>query len=141
MFPFLSALHLPLYGSSKSPNWYTIGFFYVFSDWSKIYHFVLEIQNTERRALVLVSKVLQSLGNNVAFGEKEDYMFLLNDHLVPHRVLINAFIDDLLSASCHISTPLKKSPAYYKSAELLQQKLLLLQNAILAQMKESVSEL
>eukprot|EP00010_Vexillifera_abyssalis_P000414 CAMPEP_0201552948 /NCGR_PEP_ID=MMETSP0173_2-20130828/19356_1 /ASSEMBLY_ACC=CAM_ASM_000268 /TAXON_ID=218659 /ORGANISM="Vexillifera sp., Strain DIVA3 564/2" /LENGTH=646 /DNA_ID=CAMNT_0047963539 /DNA_START=102 /DNA_END=2039 /DNA_ORIENTATION=- len=48
-----------------------------------------------RRALVLVSKTLQTLSNGVEFGKKEEFMMCMNEFIVSQRDAFNQFIDDI----------------------------------------------
>ena len=49
-----------------------------------------------RRNLVLISKCLQALSNNVAFGGKEQYMVPMNAFLEANRPRIRAYFDRLV---------------------------------------------
>ncbi|TPX48503.1 hypothetical protein SeLEV6574_g01999 [Synchytrium endobioticum] len=58
------------------------------------------IQSKElRRGLVLVTKVIQNLANNVLFGAKESYMVPLNELLKENVGLVNSFLKDIATSS------------------------------------------
>lgn len=63
------------------------------------------IDSAARRALVLVSKILQSLTNGVPFGEKEAYMVPLNSFIEQHIARIQEFFDKLTTLEDHEVTP------------------------------------
>jgi len=48
-----------------------------------------------RRALVLVSKLLQNLANGKLFGSKEAYMVPMQEFIINHQDEINLFFDEL----------------------------------------------
>jgi neurofibromin 1 len=48
-----------------------------------------------RRALLLVTKVIQNLANNVLFGAKEPYMIVLNDFLNDNIVKVTTFLEEI----------------------------------------------
>lgn len=48
-----------------------------------------------RRAVLLVSKILQSLSNGVEFGAKEDFMMPLNHLIIENRDSLAAFIEKI----------------------------------------------
>eukprot|EP01100_Stratorugosa_tubuloviscum_P000492 TRINITY_DN1110_c3_g1_i1.p1 TRINITY_DN1110_c3_g1~~TRINITY_DN1110_c3_g1_i1.p1 ORF type:complete len:490 (+),score=165.12 TRINITY_DN1110_c3_g1_i1:3-1472(+) len=50
-----------------------------------------------RRTLVLLTKILQALSNNVMFGEKEPFMVCMNDLLDQNRPKMQKFIEDILN--------------------------------------------
>lgn len=54
-----------------------------------------ELAPEARRALVLISKVIQNLGNGVEFGKKEEYMLPFNDLIIEKTPEVNAFFDEL----------------------------------------------
>lgn len=49
-----------------------------------------------RRLLILITKVLQNLSNDVEFGSKEPYMTKMNDFIHSNRLKLIAFYDKLL---------------------------------------------
>jgi len=51
-----------------------------------------------RRLLILITKVLQNLSNDVEFGAKEQYMVKMNDFIQTNRPKLLAFYDRLLKA-------------------------------------------
>lgn len=55
------------------------------------------LQPDHRRALVLVTKVLQSMANDVELGKKEDYMSVMNDFLLAQQPGLAAFLNALAS--------------------------------------------
>jgi neurofibromin 1 len=59
---------------------------------------ILEEPPTEasRRMLILITKVLQSLSNDVEFGSKEPYMTKLNDFIHSNREKLQNFYTKLL---------------------------------------------
>jgi hypothetical protein len=46
--------------------------------------------------LILITKVLQNLSNDVEFGSKEPYMAKMNDFIQSNRVKLAAFYDQLV---------------------------------------------
>ncbi|RIA90709.1 hypothetical protein C1645_875920 [Glomus cerebriforme] len=48
-----------------------------------------------RRALLLITKVIQNLANNVLFGAKEPYMIVLNDFLNDNIVKVTTFLEEI----------------------------------------------
>eukprot|EP01113_Clastostelium_recurvatum_P001763 TRINITY_DN1072_c0_g1_i1.p1 TRINITY_DN1072_c0_g1~~TRINITY_DN1072_c0_g1_i1.p1 ORF type:complete len:1548 (-),score=341.18 TRINITY_DN1072_c0_g1_i1:187-4830(-) len=50
-----------------------------------------------RRVLVLITKILQNLANNVVFGEKEQFMVQLNDFIQTNQARLNDFFEQLSS--------------------------------------------
>lgn len=53
------------------------------------------IPKDARRALMLVSKTLQQLGNGILFENKEDYMKLVNPFISENLEPLRAFFDDI----------------------------------------------
>ena len=51
--------------------------------------------NNIRRALLLITKVIQNLANNVLFGAKEPYMIVLNDFLNDNIVKVTTFLEEI----------------------------------------------
>jgi hypothetical protein len=51
-----------------------------------------------RRLLILITKVLQNLSNDVEFGSKEPYMTKMNDFIQSNRLKLITFYDKLLKA-------------------------------------------
>jgi len=51
-----------------------------------------------RRLLILITKVLQNLSNDVEFGSKEPYMAKMNDFIHSNRLKLTAFYDKLLKS-------------------------------------------
>jgi len=52
-----------------------------------------------RRLLILITKVLQNLSNDVEFGSKEPYMTKMNDFIQSNRVKLVTFYDKLVKPS------------------------------------------
>jgi len=52
-----------------------------------------------RRLLILITKVLQNLSNDVEFGSKEPYMTKMNDFIQSNRVKLGQFYDRLVKPS------------------------------------------
>lgn len=50
-----------------------------------------------RRTLILITKLMQALSNNVMFGEKEPYMVCMNDFLLMHQPKLLEFYDHILN--------------------------------------------
>ena len=50
-----------------------------------------------RRRLILISKVLSNLSTNVKFGDKEDYMIIMNDYLESKQKQLEKFYAFLCS--------------------------------------------
>ncbi|KAG0019213.1 Ras GTPase activating protein ira2 [Podila clonocystis] len=75
------------------------------------------IENREvRRGLLLITKVIQNLANNVLFGAKEPFMIVLNTFLQSNITKITRFLG-------HISTPQQlepasTDPAHYRAIEV-----------------------
>ncbi|PKC12463.1 hypothetical protein RhiirA5_496913 [Rhizophagus irregularis] len=54
------------------------------------------IENVKiRRALLLITKVIQNLANNVLFGAKEPFMIVLNDFLNNNIVKVTTFLEEI----------------------------------------------
>ncbi|CAG8730319.1 10225_t:CDS:10, partial [Racocetra persica] len=54
------------------------------------------IQNVKiRRTLLLITKVIQNLANNVLFGAKEPFMIVLNEFLNDNIVKVTAFLEEI----------------------------------------------
>jgi len=51
---------------------------------------------SSRRLLILITKVLQNLSNDVEFGSKEPYMTKLNDFVHANRIKLIQFYDKLI---------------------------------------------
>ena len=49
-----------------------------------------------RRALLLVTKIVQNLANDVLFGAKEPYVMIMNDFLNEHIGQMKAFLEEIL---------------------------------------------
>jgi hypothetical protein len=49
-----------------------------------------------RRLLILITKVLQNLSNDVEFGTKEPYMAKMNDFIQSNRAKLTAFYEKLV---------------------------------------------
>ena len=47
----------------------------------------MELNSTARRGTILMTKILQTLANEVQFGAKENFMVPLNDRMEEHRSL------------------------------------------------------
>jgi len=54
---------------------------------------------SSRRLLILITKVLQNLSNDVEFGSKEPYMTKMNDFIQSNRGKLAAFYDKLVKPS------------------------------------------
>jgi len=54
-----------------------------------------------RRLLILITKVLQNLSNDVEFGSKEPYMTKMNDFIIANRPKIAQFYGDMEKARSH----------------------------------------
>jgi hypothetical protein len=52
-----------------------------------------------RRSLILLSKVLQNLANNVEFGEKETFMLHSNAFVTENQKFMKEFLDKLASVN------------------------------------------
>jgi len=48
-----------------------------------------------RRTLILISKVLQNLSNDIQFGDKEQYMVFLNRYITDNQKRMSRFITEL----------------------------------------------
>ncbi|CAG8692440.1 10998_t:CDS:2, partial [Acaulospora colombiana] len=48
-----------------------------------------------KRALLLITKVIQNLANNILFGAKEPYMIVLNDFLDANIVKVTTFLEEI----------------------------------------------
>jgi neurofibromin 1 len=58
-------------------------------------------KTTSRRTLMLITKLLNNLMNNVEFGEKESYMTSLNAFISPDNLLlVQQFMLELV-VPCH----------------------------------------
>jgi len=54
------------------------------------------IENVKiRRALLLITKVIQNLANNVLFGAKEPFMIVLNSFLDDNIVKVTTFLEEI----------------------------------------------
>jgi hypothetical protein len=54
------------------------------------------IENVKiKRALLLITKVIQNLANNVLFGAKEPFMIVLNDFLNDNIVKVTTFLEEI----------------------------------------------
>ncbi|KAF9922254.1 Ras GTPase activating protein ira2 [Linnemannia zychae] len=75
------------------------------------------IENTKvRRGLLLITKIIQNLANNVLFGAKEPFMIVLNDFLTANIHKVTRFLGN-------ISTPqpmeaASTDPAHYRAIEV-----------------------
>ena len=71
-------------------------FVFIFKSINRILTFCnLEIPEKARRPLVLISKVIQNLGNGVEFGSKENFMLPLNPFIQEYLPRIESFFDTL----------------------------------------------
>jgi len=74
-----------------------------------------------RRRLILISKVISNMSTQVKFGEKEDYMVVMNDYLESKQELLEKYYSFLCSID---SKEIKKTkpnvdiPDKYLSASL-----------------------
>lgn len=57
------------------------------------------IDTSARRPLILVSKILQNLANNVEFGKKEPHMDKMNIFIRDNKARVEAFFDELAVTS------------------------------------------
>jgi len=51
-----------------------------------------------RRRLILISKVLSNMSNEIKFGDKEDYMIVMNDYLESKHETLQHYYDYLLKS-------------------------------------------
>jgi neurofibromin 1 len=58
-----------------------------------------------RRLLILITKVLQSLSNDIEFGSKEPYMTKLNDFIHSNRAKLASFFEKLTKPGTKAPTP------------------------------------
>jgi len=58
-----------------------------------------------RRLLILITKVLQNLSNDVEFGSKEPYMTKMNDFIQSNRPKLTSFYDNLLQPMAKPNVP------------------------------------
>eukprot|EP01102_Stenamoeba_stenopodia_P002953 TRINITY_DN1288_c0_g1_i1.p1 TRINITY_DN1288_c0_g1~~TRINITY_DN1288_c0_g1_i1.p1 ORF type:complete len:687 (+),score=116.19 TRINITY_DN1288_c0_g1_i1:437-2497(+) len=61
-----------------------------------------------RRALILVSKILQNIANAVQFGQKETYMIPFNQLCASQTTVVQSFFDSLANVSDDVSEPVIK---------------------------------
>jgi hypothetical protein len=65
-----------------------------------MYSFLLDIlTRDEQRALILVSKMIQQLANGKLFGDKEEFMTILNPFLEQTATPLREFFDELVVSS------------------------------------------
>lgn len=57
--------------------------------------FIESISEKARRGLVLISKIVQNIGNGVEFGKKESYMIPLNDVISNNIPRVNQLFDQI----------------------------------------------
>eukprot|EP00026_Physarum_polycephalum_P005719 Phypoly_transcript_05756.p1 GENE.Phypoly_transcript_05756~~Phypoly_transcript_05756.p1 ORF type:complete len:548 (+),score=128.32 Phypoly_transcript_05756:134-1777(+) len=74
-----------------------------------------------RRSLILVSKILQNLANQVEFGSKEEYMKIMNSFITGNMQTMATFVDHLASPP-----PSPKPPSSSPSRDLSLEQLDLL---------------
>lgn len=67
-----------------------------------------------RRGLMLISKVLQCLGNQVLFGKKELCMIPLNPWLRSHTELCHSYFDEICTGGGDTTSMVNKAPPNYK---------------------------
>ena len=48
-----------------------------------------------RRALLLVTKIVQNLANDIVFRQKEPYLMIMNDFLTEHINQMKAFLEEI----------------------------------------------
>jgi len=72
-----------------------------------------------RRLLILITKVLQNLSNDVEFGSKEPYMAKMNDFIQSNRDKIKTFFDEISKVTSTDFTP-AKMPKEFKEDSLIQ---------------------
>jgi len=53
------------------------------------------VNSETRRPLVLISKAIQNLANEVRFGKKEEYMFPVNEFIDRNLTKIRDFFDEI----------------------------------------------
>ncbi len=64
------------------------------------------ITSKNRRSLVLISKVLQNLANDVEFGDKEPYMAVMNYFIIKKRKALQEFFSELAVCNLYSKLPL-----------------------------------
>jgi len=72
-----------------------------------------------RRLLILMTKVLQNLSNNVEFGSKEPYMTKMNDFIQSNRDKLNLFFNKLVETTGNNNAPAAKMPKDTKEESLI----------------------
>eukprot|EP01113_Clastostelium_recurvatum_P029859 TRINITY_DN3611_c0_g1_i6.p1 TRINITY_DN3611_c0_g1~~TRINITY_DN3611_c0_g1_i6.p1 ORF type:complete len:1524 (-),score=306.97 TRINITY_DN3611_c0_g1_i6:45-3983(-) len=61
------------------------------------------------RVLILITKTLQNVANNVTFGEKEKFMAQLNDFIATNQAPVRAFFDELCNVDPSAPPPPRSS--------------------------------
>ncbi|KNC56032.1 uncharacterized protein AMSG_02044 [Thecamonas trahens ATCC 50062] len=73
----------------------------------------------ERRALIMVGKVLQNLSNNKEFGGKEQHMQQLNDFIFSNKNEVNALFERLCKMDVFVAPPPVEIPKkHFEAAQL-----------------------
>ena len=71
---------------------------------------------TLRRRLILISKVLSNLSTNVKFGDKEDYMIVMNDYLESKQPLLKTYFAMLVSGEGRLPKSQEVPEKYYNAS-------------------------
>jgi len=66
-----------------------------------------------RRRLILISKVLSNMSTHVKFGDKEDYMIVMNDYLESKQPVFDKYYRFLCSNSNNLTSPVIVPEKYY----------------------------
>ncbi|KAG0375555.1 MAG: hypothetical protein J3R72DRAFT_528012 [Linnemannia gamsii] len=75
------------------------------------------IENTKvRRGLLLITKVIQNLANNVLFGAKEPFMIVLNTFLTSNIHKVTRFLGNI--STPQPMEPASTDPAHYRAIEV-----------------------
>ncbi|KAF8943228.1 Ras GTPase activating protein ira2 [Haplosporangium gracile] len=75
------------------------------------------IENTKvRRGLLLITKVIQNLANNVLFGAKEPFMIVLNTFLTSNIHKVTRFLGNI--STPQLMEPASTDPAHYRAIEV-----------------------
>jgi len=96
-----------------------------------------------RRLLILITKVLQNLSNDVEFGSKEPYMTKMNDFIHSNRDKLSAFYEKLIKPSVKqaVAVDLPKNMKQVSVATIanhIRDNLSKIENASIRQRLESV---
>lgn len=96
-----------------------------------------DITSAQRRSLILISKVLQSLSNNTNFSEKEEYMQCLDQSLEDLSPLMDKFFNTLRNSRMYEPEISTKGPKYFIASDNLQRRIISHQYAIRQQLTSS----